>query len=115
MEEILKTLRNEKSSLYFRVPVDAKKLNVPTYYVIVKKPMDLATMAKKIRFQEYSSLDDFESDFDLIVSNCILFNGEVSVITNQVKEMESIFRKLIEEARHRISSINERPDQNNSK
>jgi hypothetical protein len=36
--------------------------------------MDFSTIRKKIDRDEYSSLDQFENDFGLIVKNCHFFN-----------------------------------------
>ena len=104
MEDILKTLRSEKSAAPFKVPVDAKKLNVPTYYKVITKPMDLATMAKNIKMNEYGSLDDFERDLDLIVSNCVTFNGQSAPIASLALEMQHIYQHLVQMGREKLSA-----------
>lgn len=57
---------------FFWLPVDAAL--VPTYYTIIKKPMDLGKMQEKISNLEYSSVDEFEADLQLIINNCFKFN-----------------------------------------
>ncbi|KAJ3211365.1 Transcriptional activator spt7 [Entophlyctis luteolus] len=41
---------------------------------VIKNPMDLGTMTKKLQNLEYMSKDDFAADLSLIWSNCLTFN-----------------------------------------
>ena len=36
----------------------------------VKQPMDLGAMARKVSADEYTSVGNLQSDFDLMISNC---------------------------------------------
>lgn len=45
-----------RSSWPFRVPVDPILHKVPNYFEIVKSPMDLRTMEKKLKNGEYSNM-----------------------------------------------------------
>lgn len=49
---------------------------MPDYLDHIKHPMDFSTMRKRIDAQVYSNLDDFEADFDLIISNCMKYNAK---------------------------------------
>lgn len=49
---------------------------MPDYYEIVKKPMDLSTMMKKLRAHAYQDRRSFQADLDLIYANCYLYNAE---------------------------------------
>ena len=44
-----KLIRLEPESLPFRAPVDPIALGIPDYLDIIKKPMDLGTIEKKLR------------------------------------------------------------------
>ncbi|CDW59043.1 protein polybromo 1 [Trichuris trichiura] len=46
----------------------------PEYYACIEEPMDLQTMARKIRNRAYKSLDDMESDMLLLCTNAGMFN-----------------------------------------
>lgn len=48
------------------------KREAPGYYNIIKNPMDLGTMSKKIHL--YRELDEFVADLDLIINNCLTYN-----------------------------------------
>ena len=48
--------------------------SVPGYSTIVKEPMDLTTMQAKVQSNDYRSFAAFQSDFDLMIKNCLKFN-----------------------------------------
>lgn len=53
---------------------------VPNYYKIIKKPMDLKKVKRKLQVQSsqhYKSAQEFVSDMRLVFSNCAKYN-EVS-------------------------------------
>lgn len=59
----------------FHSPVDPVALNIPEYPNIIKHPMDLSTVQKKLRNKSYATIQDFDEDMRLIWSNAMLFNG----------------------------------------
>ena len=59
----------------FSNPVDPILLNIPTYFDIIKKPMDLKAIDNKLKNNEYTTVNEFLSDFDVMVNNSIRFNG----------------------------------------
>ena len=50
-------------------------LNIPDYHNIVKKPMDFGTIKTKLKENQYSKLQEFMEDMDLVYYNCRLYNG----------------------------------------
>ncbi|KAI9745976.1 MAG: Transcriptional activator spt7 [Claussenomyces sp. TS43310] len=54
------------------------KREAPDYYNIIKQPMDLGAMTKKLRTFLYKSKAEFVADLDLIWSNCLKYNGDLS-------------------------------------
>ncbi|KAJ3299441.1 hypothetical protein HK104_008947 [Borealophlyctis nickersoniae] len=76
----LKQIQRLGSARIFLEPVDPVKLNIPTYFDIIKRPMDLSTMEKKLKSNQYSTVQQFADDMDLMIQNCFLFNGETSAI-----------------------------------
>ncbi|XP_055837218.1 bromodomain-containing protein homolog [Episyrphus balteatus] len=77
MRKILETLESKDTSDIFREPVDTDE--VPDYLDIVQEPMDLGTMRQKLYNGQYTSLDQMESDFDLMVKNCLAYNNKDTV------------------------------------
>jgi len=95
-ESVLDELKKSKYYEFntsFLLPVDPVALNIPSYHKIVKKPMDLTTMSKKLAASEYQSAKEFERDFDLIIKNCRLFNGDDHLIYKQALDLQQLFRR----------------------
>lgn len=65
--EILK--KNPKSQIFL---TKVNKRDAYNYYDIIKNPMDLGTVSRKISI--YKDLDGFKDDLDLIWSNCLIYN-----------------------------------------
>lgn len=73
----------------FMFPVDPVALNIPEYLSIIKKPMDLSTIRKKIDNHAYTSGDQINTDVLLMVDNAMTFNrpGEfVHIAAEMVKK-----------------------------
>lgn len=77
----------------FYEPVDPVKFNIPDYFDIIKKPMDLGTIKQNLTNNNYTSFKDFIDDINLMFDNCILYNGEVSPVTVMCKNLREEFRK----------------------
>ncbi|ESA43715.1 hypothetical protein GE21DRAFT_3648 [Neurospora crassa] len=95
-EEVLTELRKQRYYEFneaFQKPVDPVALNIPTYHKIIKKPMDLSTMQSKLNAGDYASAKEFERDFDLIIKNCRLFNGEQHIVYEQALRLQSLYRR----------------------
>jgi hypothetical protein len=63
----------------FRVPVDPVRDGAKNYLEIVKNPMDLGTVKKKLSENQYRQAKEFVDDLFLVCENAILFNGENSI------------------------------------
>ena len=48
---------------------------VPDYFKIIQRPMDLSTMREKLRQKQYQCREEFLSDINQIVENSKLYNG----------------------------------------
>lgn len=94
---VIRSLRRSKDGRPFSMPVDAEKLNVPTYYDVIKKPMDLQTMERKLNANEYTDLDGFVADFKQILENCVNFNGVGHIVTEMSHTMEAAFYRQMKD------------------
>ena len=73
-EKVLTELKaHTEHSTPFLNPV--KKKDAPDYYVIIKYPMDLGTMTKKLKQLAYKSKKEFVDDLTQIWKNCLRFNS----------------------------------------
>ncbi|KAI1745517.1 hypothetical protein F4680DRAFT_442989 [Xylaria scruposa] len=80
---------------WFLIAVDPVALNIPNYFKIIKKPMDLATMTDKNHDGEYKTTKDLEKDMKLIVHNSEMFNGQEHDITNQARQLEELLKNQL--------------------
>lgn len=56
------------------------KFDVPDYYKVIQRPMDLAKVKSKLNLGEYSTNYDFMNDIQLVFTNCDLYNNSGSSI-----------------------------------
>lgn len=74
----------KKNSIYYRtgynlliyIIITHLFCKVPDYYKIIKNPMDLSTIKKRLQedYCMYTKPEDFVADFRLIFQNCAEFN-----------------------------------------
>ncbi|KAI8070359.1 hypothetical protein BC940DRAFT_13700 [Gongronella butleri] len=105
LDVLLSKLKRHKHAFAFLQPVDPVALGIPHYTTIVQHPMDLSTMSKKLKAGGYKTLKDFETDFRLIVTNCILFNGPDHPVSLAAKELETVFNKDMQTIRAKEEQI----------
>ncbi len=92
MKRVISNLKTSKFSENFRKPVDYVALSLPSYPKIIKTPIDLETIDRKLKDKRYTMLSEFVADFDLIVDNCARFNGPEHSITQIGRKMQMGFR-----------------------
>ncbi|KAM3070030.1 Transcriptional activator spt7 [Clarireedia jacksonii] len=75
-----KVLMELKAMTEYSAPflVRVNKREAPDYYNIIKTPMDLGTMTKKLKGFVYKSKKEFVADLDLIWANCLKYNGDLA-------------------------------------
>lgn len=85
----------------FREPVDYKALGLVDYPLVVKKPMDLGQVKKKLNESKYKSIHDAADDVRLIWKNCMTYNADGSdfylLAQTMAKKFEEKFAKLVEQ------------------
>ncbi|XP_076860900.1 bromodomain-containing protein 1 isoform X4 [Brachyhypopomus gauderio] len=74
LRTVLDQLQEKDQAKIFAHPVSIKE--VPDYLDHIKHPMDFSTMRKRVDTQCYKNLNEFEADFNLIVSNCMTYNAK---------------------------------------
>lgn len=73
-ERVLNLVKRHKYSGPFLLPVDPVALSIPDYFDIVKEPMDLSTVERKLKEGEYANRELFEADVHLIWQNALTYN-----------------------------------------
>jgi hypothetical protein len=62
-------------------------IQVPSYYDVIKDPMDFSCMQERINALHYQCLDQFEVDVRLIVNNCMKFNPKNSFFYREAQKL----------------------------
>lgn len=71
---VLRTLLSSPLSQAFREPVDPVALKIPSYWEVVRTPMDLGTVRRRLDEDAYDTVLDFAQDVRLTFHNAKLFN-----------------------------------------
>ena len=88
---MLAALQKHECALIFSEPVDHVALGIPDYPEIVKTPMDLGTVKRKLDAGEYDEVgpSGFVADAQLAFENCLLYNPRGS----EARQMGEIMLK----------------------
>lgn len=77
--QVLQSLNNSCDSLPFRDPVNWEEFGLLDYPVIIKNPMDLSTIRKKVDTNRYEYVEDCLDDINLIWANAKVYNPKENV------------------------------------
>lgn len=93
--EVYKAVRNHRyRPHWFVTPVDATL--IPDYYNVIKNPMSLNEVEKKLVGGEYTNPADFFNDMNLIWHNAMVYNAAGTPVYNDAKFFEGEFAKAWE-------------------
>uniref|UniRef100_A0A087XZL7 Bromodomain-containing protein 3-like n=1 Tax=Poecilia formosa TaxID=48698 RepID=A0A087XZL7_POEFO len=112
---ILKEMLSKKHSAYawpFYMPVDANALGIHDYHDIIKYPMDLSTVKKKMDGGEYQDAQQFAADIRLIFSNCYKYNPSHHTVVGMARKLQGVFEQRFAKMPDEVSStehIHENP------
>ncbi|TKY63117.1 Transcription factor GTE8 [Spatholobus suberectus] len=98
-ELLLKRLMNHQYGWVFNTPVDVVKLNLPDYFSIIKRPMDLGTIKSKIAAGAYAGPLEVADDVRLTFSNAMTYNppgNDVHVMADTLNKFFELRWKAIE-------------------
>src|SRR5690606_6915937 len=85
--------QHQPFAFVFYNPVDPIALNIPDYFKIIKRPMDLSTVGSKLKTNQYASASEFEADIRLMISNCFKFNPPGTPVHTFGQKMETLFNQ----------------------
>ena len=75
----------------FNKPVDPVLLELPDYFIRIKKPMDLGTVKSRLQGGYYDSIDKATSDISLVFKNALIYNAPSHDIHLIAKMMKADF------------------------
>ncbi|XP_062712905.1 homeotic protein female sterile isoform X4 [Aedes albopictus] len=91
LKTVMKAVWKHQFSWPFQQPVDAKKLNLPDYHKIIKQPMDLGTIKKRLENNYYWTSKESIQDFNIMFSNCYVYNKPGEDVVVMAQALEKLF------------------------
>ena len=85
-QNVLEQMKKHQSSWPFREPVSLD--DVPDYHLVVKEPIDIKTIEKKLNNSEYRDREQFCEDILKIFRNCKIYNQPETVYFKCATELE---------------------------
>jgi histone acetyltransferase len=93
-QNLLELLKKHPSSWPFRDPVSLE--DVPDYVLVVKEPIDLKTIEKKLASSEYADKQAFVEDILKVCRNSRLYNQPETVYFKCANELEDYAKPHID-------------------
>ncbi|GLU03598.1 hypothetical protein SLE2022_207880 [Rubroshorea leprosula] len=95
MRLLLKSMHDHVDAWPFKEPVDAR--DVPDYYDIIKDPMDLKTISKRVESEQYYvTLDMFIADVKRMFANARIYNSPDTIYYKCATRLESHFQSKVQ-------------------
>ncbi|KAG2037149.1 hypothetical protein BDR03DRAFT_920496 [Suillus americanus] len=86
LTKLIVQLKKKDDYAFFISPVDPSR--VQGYAEMIKHPMDLGTMSTKVVRGKYRSLEEFTTDFRLVVTNAKIFNPPGTIYHTEADRLE---------------------------
>ncbi|KAL3276448.1 hypothetical protein HHI36_011829 [Cryptolaemus montrouzieri] len=90
-KNVFKAVWKHRFSWPFQHPVDTKKLGLPDYHKIIKSPMDLTTIKKRLENNYYYSGKECIQDFNTMFTNCYVYNKPGEDVVLMAQTLEKVF------------------------
>lgn len=110
-ESVIEYLKSNVNIVPFLTPVDPIQLNIPDYFNVIKNPMDLSTIERKLKQGKYGRVPPggqfsspvakmlygpFYSDVMLMFNNAMIFNPKGDWVHNIASNLKGLASKKIE-------------------
>ncbi|KAL2347010.1 hypothetical protein Fmac_001010 [Flemingia macrophylla] len=105
-ETLLGRLMAHQFAWVFNTPVDVVKLNIPDYFTVIKHPMDLGTVKRRITSGEYSNPMDFAADVRLTFSNAMTYNPPGNDVHIMAESLSKFFETRWKAIEKKIPVVN---------
>ncbi|KAK4766898.1 hypothetical protein SAY86_014649 [Trapa natans] len=95
MRSLHKSMHDHVDAWPFKEPVDAR--DVPDYYDIIKDPMDLKTMSKRVESERYYvTLEMFIADVKRMFANARTYNSPETIYYKCATRLEAHFQSKVQ-------------------
>merc|ERR1712106_575964 len=95
------------SEPFYKLP---SRKELPDYYEIIRKPVDIAKIQQRIEDEKYEDMDGLERDFMVLCKNTQHYNEEGSLIFEDSIVLQSVFTN----ARERLEQEPDEPEEEES-
>ncbi|XP_013384313.1 bromodomain-containing protein 3 isoform X2 [Lingula anatina] len=95
LKVVMKSVYKHQMGWPFHHPVDASKLNLPDYHKIIKQPMDLGTIRKRLETNYYYSAKECIQDFNTMFTNCYVYNKPGEDVVLMAQTLEKLFLQKV--------------------
>ena len=99
VKAIVKSLLSHALSGPFREPLDWQKAGLTTYPDVIKTPMDLGTIMRKLEESVYTNVAGIKCDLELVWDNCITFNGRESWVGKHAGQLRDFTARKFSQAK----------------
>jgi hypothetical protein len=89
--KILKKLMDHKGGWLFHKPVDPVLYGIPDYFDVIRNPMDLGTVKKKLSDKKYVMASEFAADMRLTFANAMKYNPPGNHVHAVAEQLNRIF------------------------
>ena len=96
-KRLINSLWRVNSAQIFHHPVDPDRLQIPDYFEIVKDPIDFGTIKQRLNHNYYFQMKEVIDDIQRCFDNCLLFNGEDSLVGDRCMKVVNEFKKLYQQ------------------
>ena len=80
---------------HFLIPVDHVALGLPDYPKVIKRPMDLGTIQRRLDAHRYQHPSEFVDDMRLVWSNAVAYNKPASPVHAAALHLREIFERSL--------------------
>ncbi|XP_054648921.1 bromodomain and PHD finger-containing protein 3 isoform X2 [Dunckerocampus dactyliophorus] len=108
LRSTLDQLQEKDTAQIFAEPVDTTE--VPDYLEFISQPMDFSTMRSKLESHAYRSVADLEADFNLMVSNCLLYNTKDTVFHRAALRLRDLGGAVLRHAQRQATNTGLEPN-----
>ncbi|XP_038605382.1 bromodomain and PHD finger-containing protein 3 isoform X2 [Tachyglossus aculeatus] len=104
----LDLLQEKDPAQIFAEPVNLSE--VPDYLEFISKPMDFSTMRRKLESHLYRTLEEFEEDFNLLVTNCMKYNAKDTIFHRAAVRLRDLGGAVLRHTRRQAETIGYDPE-----
>jgi hypothetical protein len=100
---VLKAVKRHSHAWPFVKPVNIIELNIPAYFDVVKRPMDLGTIESRLKNKYYINANECLKDLMTVFTNCYTFNKPDFGVYTMAQTIEQIMLKKLENIPNEVS------------